>query len=180
MNKNSLTVVGCLGIITIFWLGIYGVGQHTRRREANQPQIKMVETAIEKLALGAEITSVIPTNNIDMATSLEPFMIVFNENGEVATASVKLDGTTPNIPKGVLDNAKSKGINKVTWQPKAGVRNAVVVKPYPHGWILAGRSLAEVEARENNWQKIFGLLWLATEIGGVLVVKKVIPKMGKV
>lgn len=170
-------MVGCLGVITVFWLGIYVVGQQIRRRGANQPQITMVETAIEKLVLGAEITSVIPTKTIDMAMSLEPFMIIFNENGEVATASVKLDGKTPTIPKGVLDYAKSKGINKITWQPKMGVRNAIVIKPYPHGWILAGRSLAEVEAEESKWLKISVLLWLGTEIGGISVVKKVIAKM---
>ncbi|MCX6726358.1 MAG: hypothetical protein NTY75_00885 [Candidatus Shapirobacteria bacterium] len=180
MNRKKLTVVGCLLGITIFWLGIYIIGQQIRRQKANQPQIIMVETAKEKLANGAEITSVVPVKTIDMAASLEPFMIIFNENGEVATASVRLDGKTPTVPKGVLNYAKSKGVDKITWQPKAGVRNAIVVKPYPHGWILAGRSLKQVETEESKWEKITLLIWLVTETGGYLVIKKVLTKPGKI
>lgn len=179
MKRKNLTVVGCLVGITIFWLGIYIVGQQIRRQAANQPQMEMVEVAKEKLANGGEITSVVPPKTVDMATSLEPFMIIFNENGEVATASVRLDGKTPTIPKGVLDYAKSNGINKVTWQPQAGVREATVVIPYPHGWILAGRSLTAVETEEGKWERNTLLIWLVTEAAGVLVVKKVVTKTGK-
>jgi hypothetical protein len=74
----------------------------------------------------------------------------------------------------VLDYAKEKGINKITWQPKVGVRNAIVVEPYPHGWILAGRSLKVVETEEGKWERIILLIWLLTEIGGYLVVKRVL------
>lgn len=176
MNRKYLTVVGVVGIM-VFWLGIYIVGQQIRRQMANQPQIDLVDQAKERLTKGAEITSVIPQKTINMATSLEPFMIIFNENGDVATASVKLDGKTPIFPKGVLDNAKARGINKVTWQPKTGVRAATVTVPYPHGWIMAGRSLKMVESDEVKWERILALLWLGTEIGWLLIAKKVVAKM---
>lgn len=179
MKRKKLTVVGSLLAITIFWLGVYIIGQQIRRQAANHPQMEMVEEAKEKLANGGEITSVVPPKIVDIPTSLEPFMIIFNENGEVVTASVRLDGKTPVVPKGVLDYAKVKGINKVTWQPRAGVREATVVIPYPHGWILAGRSLSVVETEEIKWEKSTLLIWLVTEIAGYLIIKKVIAKMGK-
>ena len=178
MNRTKFAVLGCVGVITFFWLGIYGVGKQVRRRDVNQPLIAMLNTAKEELSKGAEITSVIPKNKVKMETELEPFMIIFNERGEIATGSVELEGKTPKLPISILEVTKDKGINKITWQPKQGIRSAVVIIPYPHGWILAGRSLRIVEADEIKWLELITILWVACEMIGILVVKKMTSKIG--
>jgi len=178
MNKKVLTVVGCACGITLFWVGLFVIMRQTGRLKINRPLVAMIDEAIVKLGKGAEITSVIPRKNIDMTLDNEEYMIIINERGEVAAGSIRLEGITPIPPKGVLDYAKDRGINRVAWQPKKGIRSAIVVKPYPHGWILAGRSLKEVETEEKNWMKVLGIFWAGTMTAGWLVIKKGIVKLG--
>jgi hypothetical protein len=41
-------------------------------------------------------------------------------------------------------------MDAITWQPEPGVRSAVVMVAYAHGYVLAGRSLEQVELRESS------------------------------
>jgi hypothetical protein len=54
--------------------------------------------------------------------------------------------------------------DRITWQPQSGVRSAIVVTqfkgPNP-GFILAGRSLREVEIREDDIMHLIFLGWIA-------------------
>jgi len=67
----------------------------------------------------------------------------------------------------VLSSTKNGSENWVTWQPRGGVRIAAVVVKSQGGYVLAGRSLREVEKRETNalYQVMAG--WLAT-VGFIL------------
>jgi hypothetical protein len=57
----------------------------------------------------------------------------------------------PNVPNSVLDEARSKGSNRVTWEPKAGVRSAIVaMKDKNNNVVVVGRSIREVELREQQ------------------------------
>lgn len=70
------------------------------------------------------------------------------------------------MPQGVLDSAQQHGQNRVTWQPEPRVRSAAVTVPFggaQPGYVLAGRSLREVEQREDN------LLLLAL-LGGLITL----------
>lgn len=91
--------------------------------------------------------------SIELASSLAPFAIVYDEQGSIVAGSALLDGKTPQLPKGVLDHAKRKGQHRVTWQPRKGVREAVVITYFSgktEGYVLAGRSLRETEIRINR------------------------------
>ena len=63
---------------------------------------------------------------------------------------------------------RQKGQDRVTWQPEAGVRMATVVVSFDHGFVMAGRSLTEVEKRESQVESLSGLallgIWVATLI----------------
>jgi len=82
---------------------------------------------------------------------------VFDDSGKVLASTGVLDGATPEPPAGVLRAARTHR-NTLTWQPRSGVRAAIVVMPYrsstASGTVLVGRSLTEVERRENF------LVWL--------------------
>ena len=71
-----------------------------------------------------------------------------------------MNGTTPLPPNGVVTAATTTHQNRVTWQPETNARVALVVQAYMHsgqsGYVLVGRSLKEVEAREDmlSWMTI--------------------------
>ena len=151
---------------------VYLTVQQSLRMGANDPQIQMAEDAASNLNAGASVESVVPPNKVEIADSLAPFVIVFDDSGKVMAASATLYGAVPVYPAGVLDYVRQKGQDRVTWQPEAGVRMATVVVPFAHGFVVAGRSLTEVEKRESQAENLSGLamlgIWAATFIVIVL------------
>ncbi|HEX9115975.1 MAG TPA: hypothetical protein VGA61_07900 [Anaerolineae bacterium] len=127
---------------------IYGVAQQVLRQDANDPQIQMAEDTAALLAQGQQPAPAAP---VDIATSLAPYLIVFDGQGRPVAGSARLHGNLPSVPEGVLDAARQRGENRVTWQPEPGVRSATVIVPVRGaGYVLAGRSLREVEQRTDN------------------------------
>ena len=154
--------------------------QQAYRQGANDPQIQMAEDAAAALKAGATPHSVLPAQSIDMRASLAPFLIVTDQTGLVVASSTTLDGTVPIPPQGALDYAKSQagsvkgdGQNRITWEPKDGVRIAAVIMYHGGdnpGYVIAGRSLREVEKRENDLTTMAGLDFLGLLAGVFLVL----------
>jgi hypothetical protein len=65
-------------------------------------------------------------------------------------------------PSGVLASASRTQMNVVTWMPESGVRSAIVVARYANGYVLAGRSLQQIENRESNLELIVGAACVVT------------------
>lgn len=82
---------------------VYLAVQQSLRWGANDPQIQMAEDAADTLSAGRTPESVLPAASIDVARSLAPFMIVYNDSGETLASSGLLHGQTPVLPAGVLD-----------------------------------------------------------------------------
>lgn len=144
-----------LAVIIILLTGlIYAAVQQNMRLTANDPQIQFTEDASAYLKEGGNPEDVVSsTNKIDMSKSIGTFIIVFDESGKIVASSGLLDGATPAPPQGVLDFAKKNGENRVTWAPRKDVRIAAVVRYYSGkktGYILAARSLREVEKRDKR------------------------------
>lgn len=134
---------------------IFVLGQQNLRLGANDPQIQMAEDIAVALSNGADAKTLITTKSVDMAQSLSPFISIYDANAELVVSNAMLNGTTRIPPKGVIIYTKEKGVqNRVTWQPAANVRNAVVVTRYvtpDHtGFVMVGRSLREVENRSRD------------------------------
>jgi hypothetical protein len=151
---------------------IYVVAQQTYRQSANDPQIQLAEDIAAQLEAGAEPQTLVGSNKVDMARSLAPFLIVYDDNGSPIASSAQLNGQTPPLPSGVFTDARKSGEDRITWQPQEGVRSATIITHFagPHpGFVLAGRSLTEVEKRVDLLAPLVGLGWLAT-LAGTLVV----------
>jgi hypothetical protein len=151
--------------------GLCGLGyllvQQNLRQSANDPQIQIAEDAAAALAAGDPLSSFLPAETVAVESSLAPFVVVFSDAGEATASTGLLHGETPALPAGVFDYVRSHGEDRVTWQPEPGVRIAAVIVRYggeEPGFVLAGRSLREVEAREDN------ILLLASAAGIVLLV----------
>ena len=146
--------------------------QQNLRQAANDPQMQIAEDTASALAAGGSPTALVPSTHVDVAASLATFVIVYDERGNVVASSAVLNGTTPDLPSGVLTSARSSGKDEVTWQPSAGVRiAAVVVTVRAGGSVLAGRSLREVEVRESDLVGITLIAWVVTLVAvGVTVL----------
>jgi hypothetical protein len=86
------------------------------------------------------------------------------------------NGALPVVPAGVLATARLQGQDRVTWQPAAGLRFAVVARAGGHGRVvMGGQSLAPFEDRDKQTMVLVGLGWLASIacLAGGLTLTKV-------
>src|SRR5207247_1903018 len=90
--------------------------------------------------------------------------IIFDTAGQPVASSARLSGAIPIPPNGVFANVRQAGEERLTWEPQPGVRSATVITrvdgPTP-GFVLAGRSLREVEQREGQTELFAAGAWLA-------------------
>jgi hypothetical protein len=144
---------------------VYLVGQQALRSAADDPQIQLVEDAAARLDAGAAPSEVVGSTIVDIATSLAPFVVVYDRAGAVLASDGRLDQTPPRVPIGVLEAARATGRDKVTWQPREGVRIATVTVPWRDGAVLAGRSLRIVEERVDRLGLLVATAWLVSLVG---------------
>jgi hypothetical protein len=159
--------------ITLFCGISYLVGQQVYRQSANDPQIQMAENAALALASGAAPEDIVSTDTVDMATSLSPYLIIFDESGAPVASSVILDGKTPTPPNGVLNYARSHRQNRITWQPRPGVRHAAIICYFngrQSGFVLAARSMREVEIRIGKLFLGIVIGWLITLVASLVTI----------
>lgn len=150
---------------TLLSIMVYGAIQQYIRQSANDPQVQMAEDAAAKLATGTAPANLITGDTVDIAKSLAPFTIILDKDGNVLASSGSLEGETPIPPRGVLTTAQERGENRITWQPEAKVRAAIIVKYFNDaatGYVLVGRSLREAEHRTSSISLEIFLGWALT------------------
>ncbi len=150
-----------LAVLATLTCGLaYALVQQDLRSGANDPQIQMAEDAARALDAGAQPSSQLGSAKIDLAQSLAPFLVIFDRAGAVIATDGQLDGHAPVPPLGVLEAAQTSGSDRVTWQPRQGVRIATVSVRWSEGTVMVGRSLREVEIREDAALQIALAAWL--------------------
>ena len=157
-------------VITLLSGLIFGAIRQSIRQAADDPQMEMAEDTAVALNAGIRPQSIIPAGQINIAQSLAPYLIIYNQSGYPLISSGVLDNRIPRPPAGTLKAATAKGRTAITWEPKSGVRCAVVIVPYqgnPPGYVLAGRSLREVEKREHEIYQTVFWGWLMANLGSL-------------
>jgi hypothetical protein len=144
----------------------YVAVQQSYRMGADSPQVQLAEDGAAHLDAGGAESDIVPAESVNVDRSLAPFVIVYDAKNAVIDGSGVLDGSSPVPPAGVLDAARSAGLNRVTWQPRPNVRVASVSVAAKDGRVvLAGRSLREVEARIDDLTKMAGAAWIIALLG---------------
>jgi hypothetical protein len=165
MTLNRVPQLAILLTLTTFIaLTGYNISQQVLRMSANDPQIQMAEDAAQRLNAGEDAERIVPDHKVDMAASLAPFVIIYDDSGRPVASSVSLDGVTRTPPRGVFDFVRVHGEERVTWQPRPGVRIASVVVRTEKGFVVAGRNMREVEIREKIVFKLAAMGWLAANL----------------
>ncbi len=161
---------------------VYLVVQQEMRLSANDVQVQMAEDAAAALASGASVETVVPQQTVDVGRSLAPFVMVFDAGGRLVASSGRLNGQPPVLPSGVLDYVRQRGEDRITWQPQPGVRLATVVTRVEgggDGFVVAARSLREVERRIDELLPLVAVVWLAA-LGATFVIALVMAGVGVV
>lgn len=143
---------------------IYVAVQQSYRSGANDPQLQLARDIAIALKNNQAVDQLLPKDKIDISESLAPFVVFYDNNGEPVRSTAILNGQIPKIPKGVFDFSKTNQEDVLTWQPRYGVRMALVVEYVQSSgvaFVAAGRSLQEVEKREGNLKNIVVIGWLA-------------------
>src|SRR5580704_15773867 len=156
-SKLSVWLAVCFMSVGLVGL-VYTAVQQNYRESADDPQIQLAEDTAAVLNAGRPASGLVLGGVVNMGTSLAPFIIVTDQNRHVIASSGQLNGGTPLPPAGAFEQAAAgKGKytdnpheNRITWQPAAGVRVAAVIVPYHGGYVVAARSLREVESRESQ------------------------------
>lgn len=165
MNKSVRFFIPFAVFITLTFGVMYAVVQQTYRMGANDPQVQIAQDIADQISSGQRPEYYIPPSKIDISKSLALFLMIFDQNGKLIGSSATINGQTPQVPSGVFTDTKQKGETRFSWQPGSGVRSAVVVdyfKGKTSGFILVGRSLKEVEIREDNLLKMVFIGWVVT------------------
>jgi hypothetical protein len=147
---------------------VYVAVQQSYRQSANDPQVQMAEDAALTIQDGAKTQSLNLSGTVSIEKSLSPYLVFYNDSGTPTGGNGLLHGQFPTLPQGVFDHARAWGENRVTWQPEPDVRSAIVVAyisgPQP-GFVMAGRSLREVEYREDRLELLVDIGWIAALLG---------------
>lgn len=172
--------------ITLVLLSAYVLVQQNYRESLNDPQIEMAEDAAAHLSGGASPAEVMPlisgesgarAPSVDIAQSLAPWLAVFDASGAPLESSGSLGQASLKLPPGVFDTSKwikhpngtfyNQGPvaeTRFTWEPKDGVRQAVVLIETPDKkyFVAAGRNMREVEQRIEHEGELVFVAWLGT------------------
>ncbi len=157
---------------------VYGAVQQDIRLGANDPQIQLAEDAANDLNNGSTAADVVANaslsartdTKVDISISLAPFLIVYGSDKQIVTAGAQLDGADPVVPDGVFNNVTSDHEARFTWQPRSGVRIATVVVKSNTGYVLAGRSMREIELREDHIVEGAVIVWIVMVAGSLFLV----------
>ena len=173
MLKKLLSFLIIAGIITVIFGTIYGTVQQNYRQSTWDPQIQMAEDAWSQTKTGPSLQSVISSGTVNINYSLAPYLVFYDPSGNPLAGNGMLDGVLPKLPAGVFDYALKFGENRFTWQPQPDIRQSVVLismKDSVHsGFVMAGRSLREIEIRENRLTFMVFIGWFVSMIGLVLL-----------
>ncbi|MEN9413666.1 MAG: hypothetical protein RLZZ342_753 [Candidatus Parcubacteria bacterium] len=171
--RNTLTQWIPLAItITAITGLIYLSGQQQYRSMLNDPQLQLAQDSARLIEAGVDSAVLAPKGSaIEISASLAPWIAFYNTELEPQGSTGLLHGTIPQLPEGVFAAAKAQGEEIVTWEPEAGVRQAVmVVSAGEDGYVVAGRNMSAVEGRIRNLGIVLLLGWiiaLAVSVAGV-------------
>ena len=173
--------------ITGICLLVYATVQQSFRTGANDPQIQLAEDATSQLASGTppqSLRAIVASPSVDMEQSLATFVIVYDERGTPLAGTGLLGGHLPTPPAGVLTFAREHREERVSWQPTRRARIAAVVRHSSAGegmFVLAGRSLRVIEARESSLRTMCAIAWivlLAATFALLVAGELLLPRRG--
>ena len=85
-------------IICCFCGLAYLTVQQAYRQSANDPQIQIAEDSAAILSSNASTSSILPTGTVNIAESLAPFIVIYDNAGNPIAGNGILDNALPSLP----------------------------------------------------------------------------------
>jgi len=142
---------------------IYVTVQQAHRSAADDPQLQIALDMKNAIEGNRFPNRWMTDDSIEISRSLSVFKTLYDRNGIPVQSTGLLDGQMPKMPQGVFDFTNKHGEDVLTWQPRGGVRMAMVVEAVNSsqtGFVAVGRSLNEVGKRESNLTTMVLVAWL--------------------
>ncbi len=159
MSNWKIFYILVIFLVTLFSGLVFVSVMQSLRLSANDPQVQITGDILSSLSQGADPKQLSPTT-VDMASASNPFVIIYDNNEKALGSTVTLDKKTPIAPKAAFEKTKKNNENRFTWEPKDGLRQAVVMVKYKDGYVLVGRSLGEVDERIKMVMRVVGIAWV--------------------
>ena len=174
---KSALVLSVYSMIVV--TGIYGVVylavQQNYRQNGNDPQIQLAEDGAAQLNQGGVPADLVDRTKakVELATSLNTWVGVYDQNGVPLESGAVLDGAPPQPPKDLFNpanwttqktfTAPAGKETRVTWEPRNGVRQALVLVQAKNGYVVvAGRSMYLLEERVQQLAINLAIGWVIT------------------
>ncbi len=164
MMKKNVAWLAAAAIIVVIFGTMYGAVQQSQRNAGDWPQVQLAEDMAAKLKSGvapnvALTRDVEASDDVDVSTSLAPFISIFSKTGEWVGGSGYIESVSPEnalqrIPFGVLRAADNKEYHRVTWEPESGVRIAAVAVAADKYYVVSGRNMREIEHDEIRTMQV--------------------------
>jgi hypothetical protein len=147
-------------VLSALIAGMYLTAQNIERSGADDAGQRLASQVASSQDPAADVP------RVDLAKSLAPFFVVYDVAGNPTSGSGYLDGVLASVPKGVITTAVAQGSDRVSWQPRVGLRFAVIAIADGDRVVLAGQSLKPSEDRIAR----LGLLLLLGWAGSIVVL----------
>lgn len=166
--------VAVTGLVLLVHLAV----QQDLRMGGNDLPAQIAQDTAASIAKGSEPWTVTGRDDIDIAASLSTWTLVFDDSGTLVAGTPALDGKRAVPPTGVFTVAKTSGEDRVTWQPRPGVRQALVAVRIAggRGVVMAGRSLRETEAHIDQQARIAIAAWAAIMAATLVAALLFVPQ----
>ena len=139
--------------------------QQALRSAANDPQMQLAQDSAAQLAQTQEPQGLSQVHGtISIGHTLAPFVVVYDASGKPVAGNGYLDGQLFHVPVGVLQAANNQAEHAVTLQPTDNLRLAAITVKAGNYYVLAARSLREVEKREAQSLQLTALGWLGSMV----------------
>lgn len=140
------------------------------RQQADEPQVQLAEDAARRLAGGSDALAVVPPGApVEIEASLAPWLAIYDARGAPLSGNGRYQGNAPMLPGGAFEFARSHHGHRLSWQPRPGVRQALVIVPVRNaGFVVAGRSLRVIEQRKLQVLQLMAVVW-AIGLAGLLL-----------
>ena len=89
-------------------VSVSGAVQQNLRLTADDPQVALAQRTAARLDAGTPPAAVLPAEQVDVARSLDPFVLVFDTSGHVLASSATLHSQVPDYPIGVFDTVRAR------------------------------------------------------------------------
>jgi hypothetical protein len=108
-------------IVSLIFGSVYVTFQQLGRRSANAAAAAAAQVQL----IGSDT---VPSPRLEFNPDRGVFIIIYGPHDEPESGTATLQGSLPVLPAGVLQTARTAGVDAVTWQPEPSLRMAVVAR----------------------------------------------------